>query len=111
VRSSRSDKHSKRLCEGGGFTAARTGNKLPKSAQTVGRATPPLAPNRPLAAVASHTLLLFLSTVYFCIPFFSLSITIFLFFFGWRLWGFQSDLSIAKMALKTWKKRDFVSSF
>ena len=33
------------LAAGGGFTSARTGAKPSKSAQTVGRATPPLAPN------------------------------------------------------------------
>jgi hypothetical protein len=47
--------------------------------------TAAITQNRSLAAVASHTFLLFLSTVYFCILFFPFSIPIFLFFSGGRV--------------------------
>jgi len=43
--------HPSGLATGGASIAVRTGDKTSKFAQTFGRATAPLAPNRPLCAV------------------------------------------------------------
>src|SRR5215510_7976193 len=45
------------LAAGGGFTAAWTRAESGCSARSVGRATPPLAPNRQLCAVIFHCLI------------------------------------------------------
>jgi hypothetical protein len=65
-------------------TALAAGQEVTNLHCTICGVTAAILPNRSLAAVASHDILLFFSTVLVCIPIFTLSTPISLPFFWWQ---------------------------